>query len=76
MFSMDAEIERLINDMLVKGRVYIEAIQKRDQALAECFQDETPEADIRWTAASDASEKARREYNNAVMALHAARRKG
>jgi hypothetical protein len=72
---MEAETERLINDMLVKGRLYIEAIKKRDSALAECFQDETPEADIRWTAAVDAAEKTHEEYNKAVAALHAARAK-
>ena len=73
---MNADTQRLVNDMMVKGRIYIDAIHRRDNALAECFQDETPEADIRWTAAVETAEKAHEEHNKAIAALHAARWKG
>ena len=66
---------RLVNDMLVKGHLYMEAIKRRDNALAECFQDETPEADTLWTAAAETAQKAHAEYDKAVAALHAARDK-
>jgi hypothetical protein len=72
---MESNTERLINEMMVKGRIYIKAIKKRDLALSECFQDETPEADTRLSAAATAADQARAEYNQTIAALHAVREK-
>ncbi len=73
--GMNPEIERLVNDMLVQGRLYVEAIKTRDEALVKCIKDNGPEADILWVAAAEAAEKAHAAYNESVAMLHALRQK-
>ena len=73
---MSSELETLVNDMLLRARVYIPAIQKRAEALAAtCQSASEEEAEVLCIAASEAAQKAHDEYYAAIQALHAAREK-
>jgi len=72
---MSPDLEALVNAMLVKGRLYIDAIKARDEALVKtCHPQSTIEDEVSWQATAEAAEHAQEEYQQAVDALHAARK--
>ena len=72
---MACSLEELINDMLVKSRLFVKAATARDEALAVTCRSSSKEDEIKWSATVENTEIAHKELHDAIGRLHAARDK-
>jgi hypothetical protein len=72
---MNPEIEALVNEMMAKSRLYIKAIDEREEALETICKSDSKQTETAWLAAVNVAKDAHEKLDAAIAHLHAALQK-